>query len=112
MLSEELAFLKANSTVGGANTGTSLTALKEANLYFAGKFTDIKLKQIERQANVEKLSEELAKVKVSWPLWKVRRNFRPGKSWSASIRKVPLRSRLRSNTSFQTQDGPPLTTSR
>lgn len=62
VLNEELAFLKANSTVGGANTGTSLTALKEANIYFSGQITDIKLKQIDRQANMEKLSEELAKI--------------------------------------------------
>ena len=34
VLNEELTFLKANSTVGGANTGTNLTSLKEANLYF------------------------------------------------------------------------------
>ena len=62
VLNEEMAFLKANSTVGGANTGTSLSALKEANLYFSEKITAIKLKQIDRQANVEKLSEELAKI--------------------------------------------------
>ncbi len=63
VLNEEMAFLKANSTVGGANTGTSLSALKEANLYFSEKITSIKLKQIDRQATVEKLSEELAKVR-------------------------------------------------
>ncbi len=61
VLNEEMAFLKANSTVGGANTGTSLSALKEANVYFSEKITAIKLKQIDRQANVEKLSEELGK---------------------------------------------------
>ncbi|HRV90102.1 MAG TPA: DUF4139 domain-containing protein [Prolixibacteraceae bacterium] len=91
VLSEELAFLKANSTVGGANTGTSLTALKEANLYFAGKFTDIKLKQIERQANVEKLSEELAKVQSQLATLESKKEFPTGEILVSVDSKSPVK---------------------
>jgi hypothetical protein len=61
VLIEELAFLKANSSIGGANIGTSLTSLKEANTYFTEKITAIKLKQIDRQNNIEQLSKDLQK---------------------------------------------------
>jgi hypothetical protein len=61
VLNEELAFLKANSSIGGANIGTSLTSLKEANTYFTEKITGIKLKQIDRQNNIEQLSKDLEK---------------------------------------------------
>lgn len=61
VLNEELTFLKANSSIGGANIGTSLTSLKEANTYFTEKITGIKLKQIERQNNIEQLSKDLEK---------------------------------------------------
>lgn len=62
ILNEELAFLKANSSIGGANTGTSLTSLKEANTYFTESITAIKLKQIDRQTIIEQLSKDLEKI--------------------------------------------------
>lgn len=62
VLTEEYLFLKANSSIGGANTGTSLTSLKEANTYFTEKITSIKLKQIERQNSLDQLSKELEKI--------------------------------------------------
>jgi hypothetical protein len=62
VLSEELAFLKANSSIGGANVGTSLTSLKEANTYFNEKIISIKLKQIDRQITLEQLSKDLEKI--------------------------------------------------
>ncbi|MBP8959264.1 MAG: mucoidy inhibitor MuiA family protein [Bacteroidales bacterium] len=61
VLNEEMAFLKANSSIGGANTGTSLTSLKEADAYFIEKITAIKLKQIDRQNSIEQLIKELEK---------------------------------------------------
>jgi hypothetical protein len=62
ILNEELAFLKANSSIGGANVGTSLTSLKEADTYFSEKITSIKLKQIDRQSNLEQFTKDLDKV--------------------------------------------------
>jgi hypothetical protein len=61
VLNEELVFLKANSSIGGANTGTNLTSLKEADAYFIDKITAIKLKQIDRQNNIDQLSKDLEK---------------------------------------------------
>ena len=62
ILNEELLFLKTNSTIGGANTGTNLTSLKEANAFFIEKITAIKLKQIDRQTIIDQLSKDLEKV--------------------------------------------------
>lgn len=62
ILNEELLFLKTNSSIGGANTGTNLTSLKEANTYFIEKITAIKLKQIDRQTTIDQLSKDLEKV--------------------------------------------------
>jgi hypothetical protein len=61
VLNEELTFLKANSSIGGANTGTNLTTLKEAEIYFTEKITTIKLKQIDRQATIDQFSRDLEK---------------------------------------------------
>jgi predicted transcriptional regulator len=62
ILNEELLFLKTNSSIGGTNTGTNLTSLKEANTYFIEKITAIKLKQIDRQTTIDQLSKDLEKV--------------------------------------------------
>lgn len=61
VLNEELAFLKTNSGIGGANTGTSLTAIKEADSYFTEKITSIKLKQIDLHYTIDQFSKELEK---------------------------------------------------
>lgn len=61
-LNEELAFLKTNSGIGGANTGTSLTAIKEVDAYLTDKITSIKLKQIDRQLTIEQLTKDLQKI--------------------------------------------------
>lgn len=89
VLNEEMAFLKANSTVGGANTGTSLTALKEANLYFSEKITAIKLKQIDRQSTVEKLSEELAKIQSQLATLESKKGFPTGEILVSVDSKTP-----------------------
>ena len=62
ILNEELLFLKTNSSIGGANTGTNLTSLKEANAYFIEKITAIKLKVIDRQTSIDQLSKDLEKI--------------------------------------------------
>lgn len=76
ILNEELAFLKANNTIGGTNTGTSINALREVDEYLTAKMTAIKLKEIERQNTIESLTKELAKItgqlngpsdKKEWP---------------------------------------------
>lgn len=91
VLNEELTFLKANSTVGGANTGTNLTSLKEANLYFSEKITAIKLKQIDRQATVEKLSEELAKVQNQLATLENKKEFPSGEILATVDTKSPVK---------------------
>ena len=91
VLNEEMSFLKANSTVGGANTGTSLTALKEANLYFSEKITAIKLKQIDRQGTVEKLSEELAKVQNQLATLENKKEFPTGEILVSVDARSPIR---------------------
>lgn len=62
VLNEELIFLKANSSIGGTNTGTNLNSLKEANAYFIERITAIKLKQIDRQATIDQLSKDLERI--------------------------------------------------
>jgi hypothetical protein len=62
VLNEELVFLKANSSIGGSNTGTSINSLKEADSYFIEKITAIKLKGIERANNIEQLTKDLDKI--------------------------------------------------
>jgi len=62
ILQEELLFLKANSSIGGNNTGTSVSSLKEAATYFTDKFTAIKLKEIERQNTLDQLTKDLEKI--------------------------------------------------
>jgi uncharacterized protein (TIGR02231 family) len=62
VLNEELVFLKANSSIGGSNTGTSINSLKEADSYFVEKITGIKLKGIERVNNIEQLTKDLDKI--------------------------------------------------
>ena len=61
VLNEEFAFLKTNSGIGGANIGTSLVAIKEADSYFTEKITSIKLKQIDRLYTIDQYSKELEK---------------------------------------------------
>ncbi len=62
VLNEEQSFLKANHTIGGANTGTSMTSLKEADGYFTDKLTAIKLKEIDRNNTIELLTKDLDKI--------------------------------------------------
>jgi len=62
VLTEEVEFLKVNSRIGGANTGTSLSALKEANAYFIDKITAIRLKQNDRQTTIDQLSKDLERI--------------------------------------------------
>ena len=61
VLSEELAFLKANQVIGGSNTGTNPASLKEVDAFLTEKMTAIKLKEIERQNTIEQLTKDLEK---------------------------------------------------
>jgi len=78
VLNEELAFLKANSSIGGANVGTSLTSLKEASTYFSEKITAIKIKQIDRQNNIELLSKDLEKIESQLASLATKKEFPTG----------------------------------
>ncbi len=78
VLNEELAFLKANSSIGGANVGTSLTSLKEASTYFSEKITAIKIKQIDRQNNIEQLSKDLEKIESQLASLATKKEFPTG----------------------------------
>lgn len=62
VLNEEAEFLKANNKIGGLNTGTSVSSIKEADTYFTDRMTIIKLKEIERQNTIEQLTKELDKI--------------------------------------------------
>jgi hypothetical protein len=62
VLNEEIVFLNANSKIGGTNTGTNLTSLKEAETYFNEKITAIKLKLIDREITIEQLDKDLDKI--------------------------------------------------
>ena len=62
ILNEELNFMKRFSTVDVNNTSINLNSLKESVNYFTDKVTANKLKQVERNNNIELLSKELDKV--------------------------------------------------
>jgi hypothetical protein len=78
VLNEELAFLKANSSIGGANVGTSLTSLKEASTYFSEKITAIKIKHIDRQNNIEQLTKDLEKIESQLASLATKKEFPTG----------------------------------
>ncbi|GAP69557.1 conserved hypothetical protein [Bacteroidales bacterium 6E] len=92
VLDEELNFLKANSSIGGANSGTSLTALKEANLWFSEKIATVKLKQIERQSTLEKLHEELQKIEKQLSSPENQREFPTGEILATVEAKNPVKA--------------------
>ena len=92
VLDEELNFLKVNSSIGGANTGTSLTALKEANLWFSEKIATVKLKQIERQSTLEKLHEELQKIENQLSSPENQREFPTGEILATVEAKNPVKA--------------------
>ena len=92
VLEEELNFLKVNSSIGGANTGTSLTALKEANLWFSEKIATVKLKQIERQSTLEKLHEELQKIENQLSSPENQREFPTGEILATVEAKNPVKA--------------------
>ena len=78
VLNEELAFLKSNSSIGGANVGTSLTSLKEASTYFSEKITAIKMKQIDRQNNIEQLTKDLENIESQLASLATKKEFPTG----------------------------------
>jgi len=58
ILSEELAFLKDNRAIGGKNQELMLNNLKATAEYYTEKLTSIKLKEIERNEKLEKLTAQ------------------------------------------------------
>ncbi len=62
ILNEELNFMKRFSAVDANNTAINLTSLKESVNYFTDKVTTNKLKQVERNDNIELLSKDLDNV--------------------------------------------------
>jgi hypothetical protein len=62
ILSEELSFMKRFSAVDANNASINLNSLKESVNYFTDKVTTNKLKQVERNNNIEILSKDLVKV--------------------------------------------------
>lgn len=58
ILNEELAFLNENRDIGGKNQELLLSNLKATADYYSQKLTSIKLKEIERNKNIEKLEKE------------------------------------------------------
>lgn len=62
ILQQELLFLKANLSIGGNNAVTSISSIREADMYFTDKFTAIRLKEIERQNTIEQLTRDLEKI--------------------------------------------------
>lgn len=58
VINEELQFLAANKSIGGANTGISLQTLKETSTYYKDRVLALKLKLIESQKKVSQLSAE------------------------------------------------------
>lgn len=62
ILNDQLAFLKANSQIGGTNTGVNMVTLREAVTFYTEKVSAIKMKTIEVNSKIEELSEQLNKV--------------------------------------------------
>lgn len=63
ILKEELAFLNENRAIGGKNQELLLSNLKATADYYSQKLTSIKLKEIERNKQIEKLEKELIAIK-------------------------------------------------
>lgn len=58
VINEELQFLAANKSIGGANTGISLLTLKETSTYYKDRVLALKLKLIESQKKTNLLNTE------------------------------------------------------
>lgn len=58
ILTEELAFLNENRTIGGKNETLSVLNLKEASVFFGSKLTALKIKEIERNKTLKVLTEQ------------------------------------------------------
>ena len=58
ILKEQLDFLKANRDIGGKNQELSVLNLKNASTFFGTKLTELKLKKIEKNKIVDRLTKE------------------------------------------------------
>lgn len=58
VIQAELAFLNENSKIGGSNTGVSLTSLRETANYYRERISSLKMKDIELQKKITKLTSE------------------------------------------------------
>lgn len=63
ILNEELAFMKRFSTIDANSTSINVNSFKESVTYFTDKVTANKLKQVERNNNIELLNKDLVKIK-------------------------------------------------
>jgi hypothetical protein len=59
VLKEELNFLKTNSKIGGENTTTSVSSIKETSDYYSNRILDIKLKEIDHNNKINEFTEKL-----------------------------------------------------
>ncbi|WP_445748779.1 DUF4139 domain-containing protein [Polaribacter sp.] len=58
ILKEELTFLKDNREIGGKNESVNVSNLKETAIYYSSRITTLKLKEIERNQTLLKLTRE------------------------------------------------------
>ena len=57
IIKEELSFLQSNKDIGGKNEQLSVTNLQQAADFYGKKLTDLKMKEIERNQTLKKLSQ-------------------------------------------------------
>lgn len=58
VISEELAFLKANRSIGGKNQELSVSNLKAASEFYSARLTALKIKEIERNKTLQELNKQ------------------------------------------------------
>jgi hypothetical protein len=58
ILKEELSFLKENKNIGGKNESLTVTNFRETATYYSSRLTSLKLKEIERNQTLVKLTQE------------------------------------------------------
>ena len=62
IIREQIAFLQDNRDIGGKNEQVNIANLQQASEFYGKKLTELKLKEIERVRNIEKLTEQKNKI--------------------------------------------------
>ncbi|TRZ45891.1 DUF4139 domain-containing protein [Robertkochia solimangrovi] len=62
ILTEEVRFLHDNRNIGGKNDELSVANLQQASVYFGNRLTELRMKSLEREKNLEKLNEEFRNI--------------------------------------------------